>query len=195
MAAACCPSFVAATKTDYGESYPTYLSMVEWMCLGTRRAFVLLWVSQFLKDCLQWNKRSIHCFRLPFLFVLFCRPVNVQVPQPRAEEGAFEYVLTVERYNPDTQSPEQYRQVAGLQISDFPYTLQNLPVGYYRTVVNAVTLTGLKAVGGSVFAAGTPSKPCSHFFKRTQYSSEIILLWAHSIFRVEASKVVKQTFR
>ena len=92
-------------------------------------------------------------------------PVNLNILAPDPEEGAFEYVLTVERYNPDTQSPEQYRQVAGLQISDFPYTLQNVPVGYYRTVINAVTRTGLRAVNSSLIRAGIPGKHTS-----TEYS-------------------------
>ena len=100
-------------------------------------------------------------FWLPYLFRSnFCVPCPVAVilAPPPPVEGAFEYVLTVERYDPITQSAVRYREIAGLQISDFPYSLQDLPVGYYRTVINAVTLSGLRTVFSPLLRAGSPCK-------------------------------------
>ena len=95
---------------------------------------------------------------LTFIIICLSNLDNLGISRPPPVNGAFEYVLTVERYDPVSQIIVQYRQVAGLQVNDFPYTLQNVPPGYYRSLVNAVIPSGLRPASSGLNRVGDPGE-------------------------------------
>lgn len=84
----------------------------------------------------------------------------LRVGLPSPEPGALEYIVSIDRYNPDSGRYEPYLTEVLNDSSRFPF-IQRVPSGYYRSVVNALLVTGPKTTAHDIHQAGSPGKVVS----------------------------------
>ena len=92
-----------------------------------------------------------NCSFFLFFFSSVDLEINLQSPTP----GAIQYIIVLERYNPTTRSFESYSQDT-TNFNQFPFTIRNLPAGFYRAQVDALVPTGVRTVSSTALQLGTP---------------------------------------
>ena len=86
-----------------------------------------------------------------------------QLGLPLYVDSTIELVFVVERINPATNDTTVVFRRGALQPKDFPYTVKNLPAGYYRGWVNAILPYGPVTLNVGEFPLGTSCKLCTVF--------------------------------
>ena len=131
---------------------------------------------------LDWNKLTVRYF-LFFLFLSVDLEINLQSPTP----GAIQYIIVLERYNPTTRTFESYSQDT-TNFNQFPFTIRNLPAGFYRAQVDALVPTGVRTVSSTALQLGTPGMAKKVFRFAVSLCAKLItmVIWArwHGAFKL-----------